>query len=254
MNRPVRLSRNTIKYTAVIAMTCNHIANALLTEGTAVYELLTDIGYFTALAMTFLLAEGYRFTSDLKKYKGRLFVFGLLSQIPYYLAFGYPQANIMFTLLICLYINQILDTMPRSAKRSLILMGLTALSVFCDWACIPALFTIFLSRARDRRGRFLAFVYASLIFGGFNYLSFTLPPYGYAPAAALLHAFFTMIAPLLSGVVCLYLYDGGRNSAEAETDVIMNRKGGHFNKWFFYIYYPAHLTVLAVVKYLIFLR
>ena len=59
MNRPVRLSRNTIKYTAVIAMTCNHIANALLTEGTAIYELLTDIGYFTALAMTFLLAEGY---------------------------------------------------------------------------------------------------------------------------------------------------------------------------------------------------
>ena len=249
MNRPIRLSRNTIKYIAVIAMTCNHIASALLTEGTPVYELLTDIGYFTALAMTFLLAEGYRFTSDLRRYKGRLFIFGLISQIPYYLAFGYAQANILFTLLICLYINQILDAESRSQKRSLKITGLIALSVFCDWSCIPALFTIFLSRARDRRQRFMAFIYASLIFGFLYYPTFIQPPHSYSAAAALLHTAFMLIAPVLSGVVCVYLYEGGESAAE--TNENENHKPSRFNKWFFYIYYPAHLAVLAAVKYLI---
>ena len=47
------LNRDVIKYIAIVTMTLNHIANALLPEGTFLYTLFTDIGYFTAITMCF---------------------------------------------------------------------------------------------------------------------------------------------------------------------------------------------------------
>ena len=103
------LSRDAIKYIAIIAMTFNHIAFALLKEGTLLFEIFRDIGSFTAITMCYYLVEGYQRTSSRKAYALRLLVFALLSQIPYYKAFGFQQLNVMFTLLICfgiLYVRE----------------------------------------------------------------------------------------------------------------------------------------------------
>ena len=62
MNLSKPLSRDTVKLLAVAAMACNHAAHALLPAGSGAAELLTDIGYFTAVTMWYFLVEGFRYT------------------------------------------------------------------------------------------------------------------------------------------------------------------------------------------------
>lgn len=47
------LTRDTIKYIAIFTMLLNHIANVLLPENTILWEVLVDIGYFTAITMCY---------------------------------------------------------------------------------------------------------------------------------------------------------------------------------------------------------
>lgn len=54
------LNRDVIKYIAMTAMLLNHIANIFLVPGTLWYEVLVDIGYFTAITMCYFLVEGFR--------------------------------------------------------------------------------------------------------------------------------------------------------------------------------------------------
>ena len=56
------MNRDQIKFLAIITMTCNHIANIFLTPGTLLFEVMIDIGYFTAITMCYFLVEGYGYT------------------------------------------------------------------------------------------------------------------------------------------------------------------------------------------------
>lgn len=49
------LTRDAIKYLAIFTMLLNHIANVLLPENTILWEVLVDIGYFTAITMCYFL-------------------------------------------------------------------------------------------------------------------------------------------------------------------------------------------------------
>ena len=62
------LNRDVIKYIAMTAMLLNHIANIFLVPGTLWYEVLVDIGYFTAITMCYFLVEGFRYTHSRKQY------------------------------------------------------------------------------------------------------------------------------------------------------------------------------------------
>ena len=91
------MNRDQIKFLAIITMTCNHIANIFLTPGTLLFEVMIDIGYFTAITMCYFLVEGYGYTHDKKKYGERLLLFGAISFIPFCLAFGMVQMNMLCT-------------------------------------------------------------------------------------------------------------------------------------------------------------
>ena len=104
----IELNRDQIKYIAVFTMLLNHVANIFLQPGTFACEALKDIGYFTAPVMCWFLVEGYRYTRSVKKYAGRLLIFAVISQLPYYLAFArnhlapWYTLNMIFTLFLCL--------------------------------------------------------------------------------------------------------------------------------------------------------
>ena len=83
------MSRNAIKYLAMITMFCNHFAYVFLKEGSITQEVMIDIGYFTAITMCYFLVEGYHYTRSVKKYAMRLLVFGIISQLPFSISLVY---------------------------------------------------------------------------------------------------------------------------------------------------------------------
>lgn len=95
------LTRDAIKMIAMLTMFFNHFSHVFLTAGTYPAEFLKGIGYFTAPVMCYFLVEGFYKTSSRRAYAKRLFVFALVSQVPYFLAFNREAAvlNMMFSLL-----------------------------------------------------------------------------------------------------------------------------------------------------------
>ena len=185
------LTRDAIKYLAIFTMLLNHIANVLLPENTILWEVLVDIGYFTAITMCYFLVEGFYYTHSRRKYGERLLIFAGISQVPYTMAFGYSQLNMIFTLFICFMILVIQEKMMASPWRIPLLILLLLLSVFSDWAILAPVFTIWFYAGWGNRKR----------------------------------------------MIILNFYNGKKSE-----------KAPKFSKWFFYIFYPAHLLILSIVR------
>ena len=90
------MNRNTIKLLAIAAMTIDHIAFMFVPQNTALYFIMRLFGRMTAPIMSFMLAEGYRYTRSRPKYLLRLSAFALISQ-PFYfrMLFGRAPANVL---------------------------------------------------------------------------------------------------------------------------------------------------------------
>lgn len=79
-----------------------------------------------------------------------------------------------------------------------------------------------------------AYGIGAVLFAVFNYASYaeTLPA-----AQALLHALLSAIGIIVSGIIIICFYNGKKSE-----------KAPKFSKWFFYIFYPAHLLILSLIK------
>ena len=89
--------RELLKWIAIITMTVDHIGAVLYPD----YTFLRWIGRLSFPLFAYLLILGIRNTSDIKKYFIRLFIFALISQIPFFLAIDvgpFDHLNIFFTL------------------------------------------------------------------------------------------------------------------------------------------------------------
>ena len=229
------MSRNAIKYLAMAAMFCNHFAYIFLKEGSTGQEVMVDIGYFTAITMCYFLVEGFYYTHSRRKYGERLLIFAGISQVPYMLAFDFSQLNMIFTLFICFMILVIQDKMMVSKWRIPLTLILLVLSVYSDWAILAPVFTIWFHAAWGNRKKMVqAYGIGAVLFAAFNYASYaeTLPA-----AQALLHALLSAIGIIVSGIIIICFYNGKKSE-----------KAPKFSKWFFYIFYPAHLLILSLIK------
>ncbi len=230
------LSRDAIKYIAMFFMLCNHAANIFCPPGVFPWQVIADLGYFTAITMCFFLVEGYRRTSSPRKYGQRLLIFALLSQLPYRLALeNYHNFNMLFTLLLCLLLLVGLDRCKNVPLKILLSLAVMALSVFSDWAFMAPLFTLLFAWAgTDRRRQSAAFLISILLFGGLNFVSYLEQ---LTAAQALLWTFSSVLGQILAAICILFLYNGQRSQRRRT-----------FSKWFFYAFYPLHLLVLGLLR------
>lgn len=235
------LSRDAIKYIAIAAMLANHIASVFLIPGTLPHMILLGIGNFTAITMCYFLVEGYQYTRSRKRYAARLFLFAALSQLPFCMAFSKQGAltfvglNMLFTLLLCFLVCLIIEKVPNIFLKVLLIIPLLAGSMYCDWGIGAPVFTLLFiwSRNSDFKKK-IAFIIPTVLFGIYNFIS----NYGKAPVESyILYSVICMIGMGLSGVFIIYFYNGKR----AE-------KGRDFSKWFFYIFYPLHLLIIALIR------
>jgi len=89
--------REILKWLAIITMTVDHVGAVLYQD----YEVLRWIGRLAFPLFAYLLILGMENTKNVRNYFVRLFVFALVSQVPFFLAIDYTpfeSLNIFFTL------------------------------------------------------------------------------------------------------------------------------------------------------------
>lgn len=225
---------NQIKYLAVISMLCDHIAYAFLPSSSTIYMAMRMFGRIAAPSMCFVLAQGFMHTSNRKKYFIRLFVFALISQLPFsYFGFGSytgPMGNVIFTLACAFAIMAVIENINKIGRVPAIvaIVLLLFLSMLSDWLVFAPMFTlsIYLNRnSKDRQA--LGYLIVSLI-------SFAAGTYFAIKNGQIWQYQFWQLGTVLV-IPIIYAYNGKPGSKAA------------FNKWFFYIFYPAHLMILGIL-------
>lgn len=243
MQQEKQLSADIIKYIAVTAMFIDHIASAFVEFNSVPGQIMHIFGRITAPIMSFFIAEGFHYTKNIKRYVLRLAVFALISWYPFiYRTTGElpitiensriyvnPQQSMIFTLLLALLSLIIVhsEKIPSIIKPILITI-LIFTSFISDWYCFPLIWTMIFDKFRgDYKKQAISFTIASivmilLIFGLMLQYKLT----------GFLFQFGVLLAlPLL------YFYNGKKTSKSS------------FNKWFFYIFYPAHMIIIGLLKF-----
>lgn len=231
-------NRDIIKYIAMFTMLLNHIAHInLFSLSPVLYEAFEDIGYFTAPVMCFFLVEGFQCTRSRMRYGLRLLLFAVISQIPFELAFQSESMNMIFTLLLCFSILVAMERISNTVVSIVVCTILVFVSAISDWALVAPVLTILLYQsAGNRRKMAFSYVVICAVFVFLNIMSFAAIS-EYSTGAAIVHGIASGIGILVAGFTVLFLYNGKRMEY-----------GKNFSKWFFYIFYPAHLLILYLLK------
>ena len=192
--------------------------------------LLRGIGRMAFPIYCFLLVEGFHYTHSRRKYAARLFVFALISEVPFDMALNqsvleFSYNNVFFTLFLGLLVIMAADwVMERFSSDNLtseigritllVVIGMVGCAlasyvISCDYGAsgVIAIYIMYLLRSKRELGFALAVVSLGVFSGELELL-------------ALL-----MLIPL-------HFYNGTR---------------GKQHKYFFYAFYPLHLLLLALI-------
>ncbi|MBQ3273728.1 MAG: conjugal transfer protein TraX [Christensenellaceae bacterium] len=230
------LNSNQIKLIAIIAMTVDHLTWAFFPGLQAVWYVyaLHIVGRLTAPIMWFFIAEGFHYTHDRKRYMFRLFLFAVISHFAYDFAFGIPfiplstgvfnQTSVMWSLAWAVALLIICNS--EKIKQWIKIVCIVAICLIAfpsDWSSIAVMAPFFLYvhrgefKKQARSIVFWTFIYALVYFIFIDRL------YG------ALQMFTFLSIPVLAK------YNGERGSWKGM-------------KWLFYIYYPAHLVGVGLLR------
>lgn len=203
-----------LKLLAMLAMTADHIGAVFFPE----IPLLRWIGRLAMPVLCFFIGEGLRHTRSPRRYLLRLTGFALLSELPFDLAFyggiEWGHQNVYFTLALGLLALWAIQSRGMEGWLLALTAALAAELLGCDYGMYGVLLILLLDRFHRARSEQLA-------------------------ASALLNlAFFGLQTQTLSLIALplLWLYNGKR---------------GRDDRRLFYLYYPAHLCVLGILRFVL---
>lgn len=236
------VTSNVLHILAMIFMLCDHLWGTIVPGN----DWLTCIGRLAFPIFAFMLVEGYFHTKNLKKYVGRLFLFAVLSEIPFNLAMGssvlYPiHQNVLWSFLISLGLIHWNEKVKRTKKIWVqilvgcvtVLLGyiigiLTMVDFYHAGILTVLVFYFFRQRAWwCYIGQFLCLWYINIeMLSGFAYeLHIAGETY------FLVRQGFALLA-----LIPIWLYRG---------------KQGYHSKilqYSYYLFYPLHLLILGMIK------
>lgn len=228
-------SGSALKLIAVITMMVDHMALLwlhpvvskitllhFLGRTLTLYSLMRLIGRISFPIFCFLIVEGFLHTRDRRKYGTRLLFFALISEIPWDLAafnrwFYYPKQNVFFTLLLGYLALCVIARMEKDKDQGkrmrygLLLLGLlgAAFLIRADYGVAGFAFIIML------------------------YLARSVPPVRAVLGCCMLPSHWRAGLAMIP----ISLYNGKRGFVQ-----------GQGWKLFFYVFYPAHLVILFLLR------
>ena len=172
LNRFKIISGSTLKVLACVAMFIDHFAKIYLIKfdwarmtlfsifgrNFSVVQLMVMFGRFAFPIFAFLLVNGFLHTKDRKRYGLNLFIFALLSEIPFNLLFNnaltFPKQNVMFTLLLGYLALCCLDYFkgkPLISVFSIVLLYVMTRLIKADYGASGYLFILLLYGLRKEK-------------------------------------------------------------------------------------------------------
>lgn len=121
-----------LKILAMLFMLCDHLWATIIPGN----QWLTNIGRLAFPIFAFQIAEGYFKTKNFQKYLKRIFIFALISELPFNLMYGgslfYPfHQNVLFTFCIALLFIRWMDRMkPKGRVKYLLSVLLSCVAGF----------------------------------------------------------------------------------------------------------------------------
>jgi len=236
------LTTNDLKSIAIVAMTMDHVAMAFIPSNTVIYQLFRVVGRLTIVIMCYMIVEGYNHTHNMKKYLARMFMFAIVSHVPYVffhtgkisLFFGENrfQTSVMWPLflglvLLCIWNN---DKFKKPYKIILLIL-MCVLAMPGDWS-----------------------IFAVLWIWGFGIF------YGNRKKQMIFYGVLAMFTALVSAIMWgmsetnLWYKEIFQFGLLCAIPVLLKYNGKlgkcKHTKWIFYIYYPIHMIILGIIVYM----
>ena len=229
------ISANALKTVAVLCMLADHIGLVFLRDlqtqqlfFRVIYYAMRAVGRVTFPIMLFMLIEGLLHTGNVLRYIGRLAVLALVSEIPFDLLFNGTmwdpsRQNVVFTLTICLTVTAAIRKIYSSdavhGEWRIIVSGaataagcLTAYFLKCEYGYMAVAAAVLMYAFRKNR----------------------ITEYCIGSAVFVIRNLFQLFSFLAVPLICMYNGEKGRGW-----------------KYIFYVFYPAHLLLLFIIKNLI---
>ena len=228
---------------AMVFMLCDHLWGTSFVN----HDVFTCLGRLTFPIYAFMIVEGYFHTSNLKKYVNRLFLFAILSEIPFNLVMGsslfYPlHQNVLWSFLISVGLIHWNEKAKEKQMWKRILVGISSVCVgylvgiitFVDYYHAGILMVLVFYFFKSKKwwcylGQLVCLWYINVeMLGGFSYEVNILGQTHFIARQG-----FALLA-----LIPIWLYRG---------------KQGYHNKvlqYSYYAFYPLHLLILGILKFL----
>lgn len=228
-----------LKIFAMFFMLCDHLWATLIPGN----DWLTNIGRMAFPIFAFQIAEGYTHTHDFKKYLKRIFLFALISEIPFNLmysgSFVFPfHQNVLFTFCIALLFLKFMDWGKNKGNLPFIITVIlscflgyfTGMITMCDYFGFGIL-TVFLFYLFDDScigwaGRILGMIFINVFM--MDGMTFNISLSGHTVS-------FPQQAFALFSLIFIWMY---------------NKKPGNTSRtarYCCYAFYPVHMLILAFI-------
>ena len=265
------MNRNVLKYLVIVLMVLDHISYFMNPNDPLVFP-FTFVSRLTALIMCFFIAEGYFYTRNVHSYLKRLFIFALISYIPYSFAFtGHILPISVVQGYVVPHFGVNLGAFIEQVSYHIFLNAYNVTVIFVENSMIFSLFLGLLSIYLWDRVEMASWMKVLLTIGIMYAASFSDYSY-FAVLYCLIFYFlkekpafkciaFSIVSLLYIFNVCLldpftftwtYGFDPYKIGVFLTPFLLMFYNGepgkkSSFHKWFFYIFYPGHLIVIGLI-------
>lgn len=260
------MSTFTLKLLAIIFMLIDHIGAVFASyyKYPELYFALRAVGRLAFPIFVFLIVEGYFHTHDVKKYMKRLGIFALISEIPFDLAFYHENFNTDIITDIKSIFGKQIDMHQLGIVISRLFSNQNVF--FTLFLGLLLIYSLGLVEKRYEKNLVVSNALDALITLGIIVAAFLLRvDYGYI-GILMIAAFYlfrgnklllTIVLFLLNGFSCRFDYYSQTHDPIYIIQLLAtfamipiafyNGKKGKNIKYFFYIFYPAHLLLLFLI-------
>jgi len=272
------LSTNTLKIWAIVAMVCDHFPYMFANAHSVYYQepmvFFHAFGRITAPVFFYLAAIGLARTRNAGKYTARLLLFALISYVPYIWYFkgsipnneNFLNLNVIFSMLFGVLMLRSIHEITNLTLRFIACAGCVIGSLFSDYGLFGLAMVLVFAYSIDgvygvknpgedatsviaphvNKAKLTACFSAVLITSIYTNVArdiSDLPPLAIGEWFVSNPIMVSYLMVLLAQFLPLFVILTHRDPLQYQEP-----RPGFFGKWFFYIFYPAHISILLAVR------